>query len=134
MSVGARRKMFEKKSNSVTSMVRTVFPQFVLLLPPLRQSLGALLQRLDEYGLGDLQRWGVRLPQLNVEFGKGVADHRGIAAKSAYFDVRFLVSRISSSQVSIILYENLRLHREDFFQISADDSGQSHFANLLQLV
>lgn len=59
-------------------IILTVFPQRIFLPPPLEESLGALLQRLDEDRLGDLQRRRVRLPRLEVDRWKYVAVHRRI--------------------------------------------------------
>ena len=58
--------------------ILTVFPQRIFLSPPLEESLGALLQRLDEDRLGDLQRRRVGLPRLEVDRWKYVAVHRRI--------------------------------------------------------
>ena len=51
----------------------TVFPKFVLFLPALDEALGALLEGLDEDGLGHLEGGGVRLPQLMVDVREDVA-------------------------------------------------------------
>ena len=50
-----------------------MLPEFVLFLAALDEALGALLQGLDEDGLGHLEGRGVGLPQLQVDVGEDVA-------------------------------------------------------------
>ena len=52
-----------------------MLPEFVLFLAALDEALGALLQGLDEDGLGHLEGRGVGLPQLQVDVGEDVAHH-----------------------------------------------------------
>ena len=56
----------------------TVLPEFVLFLAALDEALGALLQGLDEDGLGHLEGRGVGLPQLQVDVGEDVAHDGGV--------------------------------------------------------
>ncbi len=126
----------------------TALPQLVLLLPPPGQSLGALLQRLDEDSLWHLQSGGVSLPQLQVQLREYVAEHRripGIRIK-IYIIFNFVPicgkllhvcsfpSKVEFLQVRIALDEDLGLNGEDFFHVGADHAGESHLADLLQLV
>jgi hypothetical protein len=70
-----------KNPDTQTKSRLTVLPEFVFLLSPLRETLDALLQGLEQNGLRDLESRVVRLPELEVDLREHVARHRGVTVK-----------------------------------------------------